>query len=333
MVRRSVPKSQRQYVLQASALSRMRAATGIKPAPMPKYVEPLLAALADKAPSGDRWLHEIKFDGYRLQLHKSDAKGVVCYTRRGFDWSARFPTLVAAGGALSVHQAILDGEVVMTTPKGDTDFGALESYVSSKRADRAHHDLVYYAFDLLHLEGSDLRDVPLIERKTILKELVGELGRSPIVYSEHVEADGPDVLRNACRLELEGVVSKLKQGKYRSGRNPAWVKVTCRHRETFVIAGLAFEGSRFDGIYLGRKSGREIVYAGKVETGFTDQQVKRLTARARKLVTKTQPFSERIAKPKAQWLKPELLGDVEYRRLTTGGLLRHPSYKGLREDL
>jgi bifunctional non-homologous end joining protein LigD len=132
---------------------------------------------------------------------------------------------------------------------------------------------------------------------------------------------------------LEGIVSKLKDSPYRSGRNAEWVKATCRHRETFVIAGLAFVGPKFDGIYLGRREGRDLIYAGKVETGFTDKQVKHLIERAQRLVTRTQPFKKKIAKRKGRWLKPQLFGDVEYRRRTSGGLLRHPSYKGLREDL
>jgi bifunctional non-homologous end joining protein LigD len=307
-------------------------APGAKSAPIPRYIEPLLATQVVKAPSGDRWLHEIKYDGYRLQLHKSDA-GAHCYTRRGYDWAKRFPPLVVAVGRLQEYAVVLDGEAVVVTEEGDTDFSALESYVSSQQFDRERHNLIYYAFDLLYLNGLDLRDVPLIDRKTILRELLSQISGSPIQYSEHLEEDGPKVFRNACDLEWEGIVSKLKDGKYRSGRNLSWVKTTCRHRETFVIAGLAFKDNKFDGIYLGRKKGSDLVYAGKVETGFTERQVAHLKGRAARFATKEQPFAARIRKPKAHWLKPQLLADVEYRRLTSGGLLRHPSYKGLREDL
>jgi bifunctional non-homologous end joining protein LigD len=330
--RRDVPKSRRQYVSQSTAMPLAREALGVKSAPVPGFVEPLLATQVDKPPSGGRWVHEIKYDGYRIQIHKSDA-GVRCFTRRGYDWAKRFPSLVVAAGQLQEHNVVLDGEVVVVTEKGDTDYNALESYVSSKRADRDEHNLQFCAFDLLYLEGLDMRDVPLIERKKVLKELLSQLDKSPITYSEHLEEDGPAVFRGACDLEWEGIVSKLKDGRYRSGRNMAWTKVTCRHRETFVIAGLAFKGSKFDGIYLGRRENGGLMYAGKVETGFTDQQVQRLKARAARFATREQPFAERIRKPKAHWLKPKLLGEVEYRRLTSGGLLRHPSYKGLREDL
>jgi bifunctional non-homologous end joining protein LigD len=330
--RRDVPKSQRQYVSQSTAVPTAAKAPGVKSARMPPYIEPLLATQVAKAPSDERWVHEIKYDGYRLQLHKSDA-GVHCYTRRGYDWAKRFPTLVIAIGQLQEYALVLDGEAVVVTENGDTDFSALESYVSSRQADRDLHNLVYYAFDVLYLNGLDLRDVPLIERKNVLKELLTQIPESPIKFSEHLEEDGAKVFRQACDLELEGIVSKLKDGKYRSGRNMAWVKTTCRHRETFVIAGLAFKGSKFDGVYLGRRENGGLVYAGKVETGFTDKHVRHLKARAARFATKEPPFADRIRKPKAHWLKPRLLGDVEYRRLTTGGLLRHPSYKGLREDL
>jgi len=134
-------------------------------------------------------------------------------------------------------------------------------------------------------------------------------------------------------MELEGIVSKRKDGPYRSGRNANWTKVTCRHRETFVIVGLAFRGNKFDGVYLGRREGKKLVYGGKVETGFSDEQVKRLRDRAHGLMSKKQPIEADSTFPKAQWLKPVLLGDIGYRRKTTAGLLRHPSYKGLREDL
>jgi bifunctional non-homologous end joining protein LigD len=328
---RPVPRSRRQYVSQSKALPIARAAGG-KGGAVPDFIEPLLATARDKPPSGDGWVHEVKFDGYRLQLHRADA-GTRCFTRRGYDWAPRFPSLVAAAWDLPANHAVIDGEVVVATERGDTDFAALESYVSSKGPERERHDLRFYAFDLLYLDGLDLRDVALIDRKAALAALIGSSKAGPVLVSEHLEGDGAAVLRNACKLELEGIVSKRKAGKYRSGRNDAWVKMTCRHRDTFVIAGLAYKGAKFDGVYLGREEGRKLVYAGKVEHGFSDAQVARLKAAAARLTVKKQPFDEKVDKPKGQWLKPALLGDVEYRRKTTSGLLRHPSYKGLREDL
>jgi bifunctional non-homologous end joining protein LigD len=328
---RPVPRSRRQYVSQSKALPIARAA-GAKGGAIPDFIEPLLATPRDKPPSGDDWVHEVKFDGYRLQLHKADA-GTRCFTRRGYDWAARFPSLVAAVWDLPAHHAVIDGEVVVATERGDTDFAALESYVASKGPDRERHDLRFYAFDLLYLDGLDLRGVALLDRKAALAALIGSSPSGALLLSEHIEGDGGAVLRNACKLELEGIVSKRKAGKYRSGRNDAWVKMTCRHRDTFVIAGLAFKGTKFDGVYLGREEGSKLVYAGKVERGFSEAQVARLKAAAAKLATKKQPFADQIDKPKGKWLKPVLFGDVEYRRTTAAGLLRHPSYKGLREDL
>jgi len=176
--------------------------------------------------------------------------------------------------------------------------------------------------------------VPLVERKEVLRLLLGDgPKKSPLKYSEHLEAVGKTVFKNACSLELEGVVSKLKNGKYRSGRNTNWVKVTCRHRDTFQVAGLAYNKGRFDGIYLGQKAGRKLVFAGKVEHGFSQAQVKDLERRAEKLARKSAPF-EIEKRPKAHWVEPKLLADVEYRRMTKKRkLLRHPSFKGLREDL
>jgi bifunctional non-homologous end joining protein LigD len=328
---RSVSRSRRQYVLQTDALQLARQAGG-KPSRFPGYIEPLLATARDRPPSGDQWVHEIKYDGYRVQLHKGP-KGTFVYTRRGYDWSARFPTIVEGAWHLQAEQAVLDGEAVVLTERGDSDFAALESYVSSKSSDRHRHNLVFAAFDLLHIGTLDMRDAPLIDRKRVLKTLLDDSKCPGFLYSEHIEAKASDVLRQACDMELEGIVSKRIDGTYRSGRNDTWAKVTCRQRETFVVAGLAFNGPKFDGIYLGRQERNELVYAGKVERGFSDAQVKHLQEKAKGLHVKQQPFVEKIGKPKAKWLKPTLLADVEFRRRTSGGLLRHPSYKGLREDL
>jgi bifunctional non-homologous end joining protein LigD len=337
MAKRRVSKSKKQYVqsVNTRAMDLVRDLQGAKGAPMPEYIEPLLAKLWDHPPSSDDWVHEIKYDGYRLQLHKNEIN-VSCYTRRGYDWRDRFPDIAKAAWHLNAHAAILDGEAVVVTEKGDSDFSALESYVSSKQADRDQHHVVFYAFDLLYLDGFDLRDAPLIGRKEALRALLDDLDKgSPIRYSEHLQAAGPSVLKQACDMELEGVVSKRKSAKYHSGRNEAWVKVTCRHRETFVIAGLAFKGRKFDGVYLGGEEKGKLAYAGKVEHGFNEQQVADLKQRAEKLTIKKPGIDLPNARacPKAHWIKPVLLGDVEFRRKTKSGLLRHPSYKGLREDL
>jgi bifunctional non-homologous end joining protein LigD len=167
MSRVGVRRSQRQHVLNSPALRLARELPGVRPAPFPDYIEPLLATQWDHPPPGDNWVHEIKYDGYRLQISRSDA-GMRAYTRRGYDWAPRFPTITATAAQLNTRAAVLDGEVVVVTPQGDRDFSALESYVSSKQPDRALHNVIFYAFDLLHLDGFDLRDAALIDRKCVL---------------------------------------------------------------------------------------------------------------------------------------------------------------------
>jgi bifunctional non-homologous end joining protein LigD len=168
MAEHVLPKSQRQYGVAKSETFLLAEAAGAGAAPVPKYIEPLLASGRHKTPSGDLWVHEIKYDGYRIQLHKSDAATKV-YTRRGYDWSARFPTIVEGAWHLEAHNAVLDGEAVVLTEDAQTDFSALDSYVSSNSPTRSKHDLVFIAFDLLHLDGLDLRDLPLVECKRALR--------------------------------------------------------------------------------------------------------------------------------------------------------------------
>jgi bifunctional non-homologous end joining protein LigD len=231
-VKRPVPKSRRQYVLQSPALEIARGLKGIQTRAFPGYIEPSLATLTTKPPSAANWVHEIKFDGYRAQLHKRD-RGTKMFTRRGYDWSDRFRHIVRAAGELVTHGAILDGEVIVPTEDGHSDFAALESALSKKEAS---NDLVFYAFDILYLEMFDLRGCTLLDRKRVLHALI-EGVKGPIKYSEHLEAEGKTVFENACEMELEGVVSKRVDGKYESGRTNLWMKTTCRHRETFVVVG------------------------------------------------------------------------------------------------
>jgi bifunctional non-homologous end joining protein LigD len=335
MPTRPVARSKRQYVqgLNIPALRLVRDLPGVKGAPMPAYIEPCLATLATRPPAAERYVHEIKFDGYRLQLHIANGQ-VRCFTRRGHDWADRFPTIVNAASRLNLDAAIIDGEAVVLTEKGDTDFAALESYVSSKQPERSSHNVVFYAFDLLYLRSLDLRGAPLIGRKRALRELLAsEKENSPLRYSQHLEVDGEAMWRNACGMELEGIVSKRKDSSYHSGRSREWIKATCRHRDTFFVMGIAQKGKKFDGVYLAQRRNGKVVYAGKVKHGFTDEQVRYLRARAARHTTSRQPIAARRAFPKAQWLHPKLQAEVEYRRKTRSGLLRHPSYKGLREDL
>ena len=300
---------------------------GVKAGRFPGFIEPLLAELRPKAPSADNWVHEIKYDGYRTQIHIRDA-GIQFFTRRGNDWSERFTALKGPAGQIQTHGAIIDGEVIVQTPEGQSDFGALQRELGAGRSKR----LVFYAFDLLYLDAHDLRDATLLDRKSVLAELLKGI-EGPLKYSEHLEGEGPKLFRNACAMGIQGIVSKRKDGRYHSGRNDNWVKATCRKRDTFFVAGLAENEGKFDGLYLARPEGKTLAYAGKVERGFSEDAKKELRARLLKFRAKRSPLAKKIDKPKAQWVKPAVQVDVEYRALTGEGLLRHPSFKGLREDL
>ncbi|RZN16382.1 non-homologous end-joining DNA ligase [Bradyrhizobium sp. Leo121] len=298
------------------------AAIGTK-APYPGFIEPALATQVERVPSGTRWIHEIKFDGYRVQLHIAN-DDIKVFTRRGNDWTKRFKKIATDAYVINAGSAIIDGEVVVPSPDGTTDFSVLQNELKGKSA-----TIVMVAFDLLYLNGYDLRKLPLVERKTHLKKLID---RTPIQFSEGFELDGREMYQHACRVGLEGVVSKVRASRYASGRGGDWVKVTCRQRETLTIAGFALDEGKWDGIYLGRRKGDALVYAGKVDHGFDKASETELRKRLKPLIRKTQPYSKRIAH-KGIWVEPKLLAEIEYRAKSAAGKVRHPFSKGLREDL
>jgi len=298
------------------------AAIGIKAA-YPGFIEPALATSIDKVPAGERWVHEIKFDGYRVQVHLRDA-AVKVFTRRGNDWTNRFRKIAADAWHIGAGSAVIDGEIVVPAKDGTTDFSVLQNELKgrSKR-------IVMVAFDLLYLNGCDLRKLPLFERKALLKKIIAE---TDIQFSESFEVDGGEMYKHACAVGLEGVVSKVRGSRYVSGRVNDWVKKTCAQRETLAIAGFALDGKKWDGLYLGRRKGRELIYAGKVDHGFNSTSAKDLQARLKPLIRKTQPYSKRIAH-QGIWVEPELLAEIEYRAKSAEGKVRHPFFKGIREDL
>jgi bifunctional non-homologous end joining protein LigD len=197
----------------------------------PDFIEPCHPTQRPKSPSGDKWVHEVKVDGYRLQLHIWHG-AVTAYTRRGHDWAPRFLTIVEEAKALPVKEAILDGEVVAMTPEGLSDFGTLQEELGAGRSDQ----LVYFAFDLLYVDGYDLRQSPLLARKEALRRVL-EGASKRFLYSEHIEDDGAKVHARGCAMGIEGIVSKVRDSPYRSGRTDLWVKATCRKRDTFVVVG------------------------------------------------------------------------------------------------
>jgi bifunctional non-homologous end joining protein LigD len=207
---------------------------------------------------------------------------------------------------------------------GTTDFSVLQNELKGK-SDK----IAMVAFDLLYLNGHDLRKLPLVERKTLLKKLIA---KTAVQFSESFEVDGPEMFEHACGVGLEGVVSKVRDSRYSSGRGNDWVKKTCAQRETLAIAGFAMKENKFDGLYLGRRSGEGLVYAGKVDHGFDGVSAKDLQARLKPLVRKTQPYAKRIAH-RGIWVEPSLLAEIEYRAKSAEGKVRHPFFKGIREDL
>ena len=299
-----------------------RKTIGIK-APYPGFIEPVLAEQVDRVPRGERWIHEVKFDGYRSQLHIAN-NDIRIFTRTGLDWTRQFAKVAHDADLIDAKSAIIDGEIVAPGEHGKTDFATLQN---SLRGNSRNIGMI--AFDLLYLDGRDLRRVPLIERKGALKALIAG---TQIGYSEHFDMDGAELFRRVCAGELEGVVSKIADSPYGGVRGNYWVKTTCAHRETLAIAGFKIKDNRFDGIYVGRQQGGKLVYAGKVEQGFEDAAVKDLQRRLQKLVRKAQPFANRIPN-RGIWVEPKLLAEIEYRAKSANGHLRHPFFKGLREDL
>ncbi len=300
---------------------------------LPAWVAPQLATLVSDPPPGDEWVHEIKLDGYRILLRIERGR-VKLLTRNRQDWTARFPGVAEAAAALPVKEALLDGEVVVLDRAGVSSFQALQQAEQLEKGGA----LVYVAFDLMFLDGRDLRSLPLVERKARLARLL-KGRRSHLRYSEHFDVPGPRVYDRACRAGLEGIVAKRKNAPYTSGRGQAWLKVKCVARQELVIGGYTDpEGARaeFGSLLLGvhDRDGR-LVYAGRVGTGFDHATLESLGKRLRKLERRASPFSPDGRRPPARgahWVKPELVAEVAFTEWTRDGLLRHPAFQGLRED-
>lgn len=300
----------------------------------PDFIAPQLATLVKEAPAGDDWLHELKFDGYRMLCHIDHGK-VRFWSRNQIDWTAKFPSLAQAMKSLKATTAILDGEVVVIDSRGHTSFQELQQAMG--KAGQAV--FIYEIFDLLYLDGFLLTKSPLNERKRLLKGLINAADDSrPLRYSDHVEGSGAEVFRQACKKGLEGIVSKLASSTYDSARNRNWLKVKCSKQQEFVIAGYTPSKKGVPGIgslILGVYEKDQLVYTGRVGTGFSLKKRVELKKRLDEIAVKETPFAVKPKAPglgTAHWASPKLVAEVTFTEWTSDGAIRHPSFQGLRED-
>jgi bifunctional non-homologous end joining protein LigD len=296
---------------------------------------PQLATLGSEPPSGDRWLHEIKYDGYRIGCI-IDQKGVRLISRNGKDWTHVFPSIAEAAKKLKTRDAIIDGEVAMVMEDGRTSFAALQQAAAGTAS---HTPLVYFVFDLLRLNGERLDQLPLEERKRRLRALVGAKQTGRVRYAEHILGEGEKLFEHATRIGLEGIISKRRDLPYEPGRSDSWRKSKVIQRGVFVIGGVTDpEGSRvgLGALLVGYCDESRLIFAGRVGTGFSHAFAVELRERLDKLAQKHCPFDPPIVKgPErlAHWVKPVLKCEATYTEWTNDGRLRHPVFVKLRKDV
>lgn len=299
--------------------------------PFPDFFKPQLATLVDKPPQGAKWLHEVKFDGYRIITYKN-GNDVLLKSRNNKDWTGDLTSVATAIKQLTAKNLILDGEVVLLDEQGKSDFQLLQNAIKND----ANAPFIYYIFDILYYDRFDLRELALIERKALLKELLNS--DSPtLFYSDHIVDSGLETFEQSCELALEGIISKQVDSTYYSGRSKSWLKVKCLQRQEFIIGGYSPpKGQRghFGSLFLGvnDKDGN-LVYAGNVGTGFSQASLREIFAVLQKNKSAKNPFT---TKPpganSAQWVVPKIVAEVEFSQWTDEGHLRHSSFKGLRMD-
>jgi bifunctional non-homologous end joining protein LigD len=303
--------------------------------PMPERIEPCLALLSSKAPSGQDWAFEVKWDGYRLAVHIGPGRQVRIITRGGHDGTSRFPTIAHDASELGLDSAILDGEAVVLDERGASDFGALQKALGGRGGKRFAPEALLYAFDLLYLNGHDLRGMALAERREMLERILSELQSGSIRLSEEVNAEGAPFLKLACEMGLEGIIAKRRSAPYRSGRGGEWRKIKCIQSESFAIIGYEPSHVALGGIgrlLLAARRAGHLVYVGGVGTGFTQATGAALRKEMDKLIIAKPAVAMTERKRGYRWLVPELIAEIAFRGWTDDSKLRHASYKGLRDS-
>ena len=306
---------------------------GARRVAIPKFIAPQLATLVKEPPAGDDWLHELKFDGYRMLSH-IDRDKVQFWSRNGKDWTKKFPNLTLAMKSLPANSAIIDGEVVIFERDGRSSFQKLQNAIADSSS-----KFSYAAFDLIYFDGFDLSKVALDDRKELLRALFESVpNSSPLRYSDHVVGNGQLMLTHACKTGIEGIVSKLRTSHYDSARSRNWLKVKCSKRQEFVIVGYTDSSAGLPGfgaLVLGVYEDKRLVYAGRVGTGFTLKQRVDIQRRLVTFSRKASPFTSLPRDPglrDAHWVEPRLVAEVSFIEWTSEGTLRHPSFQGLRQD-